>query len=373
MSSIIQSGSVFHVARSDDITVHSTGLPAATYAVEFDEFKKEFFLKRIDNFTMPKKIYGDVTRNAWRILDTFAERGGNTGVLLSGIKGAGKTLLAKKTSVIGLERGIPTIVLNRDWHGDKFNTFISSIDNPCIVLFDEFEKIYNWESQRKVLTLFDGVFPSKKLFMVTSNREQDLVEYFMNRPGRIYYNFKFDTLEKIFVEAYCNENLKDKSGISDIIKYSEIFSFFNFDMLACIVEEMNRYGETLHEVLKVLNIVPENRKADTYKVSLVSGPINITIDEAYTNFQPHDFEYAVEVDENEMPYQIQNSPLKDTIKKLAVPNFYGDNSLLFKAAMLSSFDGVNGKFVYRITSQDQTLELHIKRNKLEYLDVKHLF
>ena len=47
---------------------------------------------------------------------------------------------------------VPTIVINAPWKGDKFNTFIQAIEQPCAILFDEFEKVYDRDDQEKILT-----------------------------------------------------------------------------------------------------------------------------------------------------------------------------------------------------------------------------
>ena len=365
MSSFIQSGSIFRVARSEDIQVHNT-LPPANYAVDWDEFAKEFFLKTIDNFVLPKKIYGNINSRVERVLNTFNDRAANTGILLNGIKGAGKTLLAKKTAVVAATRGIPTIVINKNWHGDPFNTFIQKIDIPTIILFDEFEKVYGWEHQRKILTLFDGVFPSKKLFMVTSNREDDLIEFFMNRPGRIYYKFSFDTLEKSFIKEFCDDNLKDKTHIPDILRYADIFSFFNFDMLSAVVEEMNRYGESLNEVLTVLNIVPENKRHDSHQITLVTGGENVILEDHYEHFQPHTFDYVIDADDDDIPEVIgNNDSVSAAVKEVAVRGSYGGKSIRFKSNMIVAFDRKEGKFTYRTSKDGKIVELHVKRNKID--------
>ena len=74
--------------------------------------------------------------------DIFQGLGGKIEVLLAGEKGSGKTLLTKYISMEVAKQGIPTIVINQALHGERFNTFIQAIEQPCVILFDEFEKIY---------------------------------------------------------------------------------------------------------------------------------------------------------------------------------------------------------------------------------------
>jgi hypothetical protein len=337
-------------------------LPAETYTVKLNEQIDEFFLEQIENFDLPAKIYGTNTNYAERILKTFDDRSGATGVILSGIKGAGKTLLAKQTAVAARVKGIPTIVINKDWHGDKFNTFIQSISTPSIILFDEFEKVYDYHAQRKILTLLDGVYNSRKLFMLTTNTEDDVSEYLQNRPGRIYYNFVFDVLEADFIQEFLEDRLDDKSKITSIIDYAKVFSFFNFDMLSAIAEEMNRYGESLVEVLEVLNVKPENRRSDTYKIEATIGGEVFVLDQSYNNFKPNNFNYVLWTDDD-MPAGIKkNSSAKKLVEQLAIDMDYGEEGIRFNPSLINRFEPDSNRFVYCISRNDESIELHVTRN-----------
>lgn len=229
-------------------------LPVGTYTV--GSSMKGFFLKPINDFVVDGKIYGDTTRYADRIMTTFADRPASTGVLLSGEKGSGKTLLAKLLSQEAAKQGISTLVINAPLNGDEFNGFIQSIDEPCIIVFDEFEKVFAEEQQEAILTLLDGVFPSKKLFVMTVNNKYRVNNHMQNRPGRIFYMIDYAGLDQKFIREYCEDNLKDKSHIDTIVRMSMVFDAFNFDMLKALVEEMNRYDETPTKALEILNAKP---------------------------------------------------------------------------------------------------------------------
>lgn len=383
----LKSGNTVRV-RDDDSVKATPVLPVGTYTVKYDERMGEFFLEEIEDFTLPAKIYGKNNNYAERILRTFEQRPNSTGVLLSGIKGAGKTLLAKQTSVLAREHGVPTIVINKDWHGDEFNSFIQSINTPTILLFDEFEKIYGWDTQRKVLTLFDGVYPSRKLFLVTTNNDRDINEYMRNRPGRIYYDFAFDTLGQDFIEEFLDDRLKDKSHKEDILKYTKVFSFFNFDMLNAAVEEMNRYGESLPEVLEVLNIKPENRATDTYQVDLVILDRVFTLETTYNGFQPNSFEYRIWTDElpdaivadEEVSNLLRGvGNIKARGGKIPKPRSVSsdecapveletllsnaDDTIFFNPTMIKEFVQNDNKFVYSVERNGTEVQLHVSRNE----------
>jgi hypothetical protein len=287
MTLIIQQGSRITTAHEDSLIIHDA-LPARTYIVGYDGQKGSYYLEPAESFNLPKKIYDDSEARADRILDTFESRPNQTGVLLNGVKGAGKTLLAKQVSLKGVARGFATILVNQPWCGDGFNSFIQSIDHPAILIFDEFEKIYDHKEQQALLTLLDGVFPTKKLFILTTNKQADVSHYILNRPGRVFYSLTYDYLSPELIEEYCNDNLDDKSQIPAIVTYTRIFNFFNFDIIAAVVEEMNRYKESFDSVLAWLNVSPDtnNREGDKFKIEMICGNKSEIISHQYHGFNP---------------------------------------------------------------------------------------
>ena len=256
MAYFLKSGNTFTVSSKEAMDLHEA-LPAGNYVIKKNDMTGQLYLETIDTFEIKGKQYGDLTRNKGRIIQTFLDRPATTGVMLTGEKGSGKSLLAKAVSIEAFNNGIPTIVINAPWCGDKFNSFIQSIDQPCVILFDEFEKVYDREAQEQILTLLDGVFPSKKLFMLTCNDKWRVDAHMRNRPGRIYYMLDFVGLTADFIREYCKDNLKAQKYTEKIVQIASLFTEFNFDMLKALVEEMNRYDESPEVALKMLNAKPE--------------------------------------------------------------------------------------------------------------------
>lgn len=277
MSYFLKSGNTFRVSSKEAMDLHDN-LPVGTYTVGFDKMSGQFYLEGIDSFVITGKLYGNTTRHAARILNTFNDRSASTGVMLTGEKGSGKTLLSKKIAMLAAEQNVPTIVINQPWCGEGFNAFLQMIEQPCVVLFDEFEKVYDSDDQEKMLTLLDGVYPSKKLFMLTCNDKWRVDKHMRNRPGRIFYMIDFKGIENEFIIEYCNDNLNAKEHIPSICKIAAMFGQFNFDMLKAMVEDMNRYNETPQETLKLLNAKPEFSDEAKYKVELQIDGIEIEHD-----------------------------------------------------------------------------------------------
>ena len=266
MTYYLKSGNTYRISSKEQMDLHEE-LPAGNYTI-CQDMNGNLFLQQIDSFEISTKLYGDTTRHTDRIFSTFMDRSASTGVLLNGEKGSGKSLLAKNLSIRAAEHGVPTIVINVPWAGDKFNQLIQNIEQPCVVLFDEFEKVYDQESQEQILTLLDGVFPSKKLFVLTCNDKWRIDSHMRNRPGRIFYMLDFKGLDADFIREYCEDNLNAKEYIERVVQISGTFSAFNFDMLKALVEEMNRYNEAPQDAMKMLNAKPEYSEEARYKVSL---------------------------------------------------------------------------------------------------------
>jgi hypothetical protein len=275
MSYFLKSGNTYRVASDEAMDIHRK-LPVGNYVIKLNEMSGELYLEGIDDFTIPSKIYGNCLKHTDKIIRTFKDRDNATGVMMTGEKGSGKTLLTKNVSIQLAKQGIPTIVINAPWHGDKFNTFIQNIEQPCAILFDEFEKTYNErDEQEAILTLLDGVFPTKKLFMLTCNDKWRIDQHMRNRPGRIYYMMDFKGLDADFIRQYCNDNLGNKVHTETIINVGGLFAEFNFDMLKALVEEMNRYNESPQEALEMLNAKPEFDSGTEYNVKIVHNGVEI--------------------------------------------------------------------------------------------------
>lgn len=274
MSYFLKSGNTFRVTNKEQMDLHDQ-LPAGNYTVKQDPITKQFYLEKIDSFEIKGKLYGNTTQHAGRILNTFKDRTSSTGVMLTGEKGSGKTLLSKKVVIDAGQEGIPTIVINEPWCGEGFNSFLQMIEQPCVILFDEFEKVYVREDQEKMLTLLDGVYPSKKLFILTCNDKWRVDSHMRNRPGRIFYMLDFRGLDAGFIREYCEDNLSDKHHVDSVCRIGSMFNEFNFDMLKAMVEDMNRYGESPQEVMQLLNAKPEFSDEGRYTVNLQVDGIEV--------------------------------------------------------------------------------------------------
>lgn len=243
-------------------------IPAGTYTVK-SSMETGFFLSKIDDFNLPEKIYGSTNNRAERVINTFFERPRSTGVILRGEKGSGKTLLTTAIAKRMVEEyKIPVIVVENGYTGTGFLSFIDSFEQDIVVLFDEFDKIYpNEENQNTLLSLLDGIYQKRRMWILTSN-SYNLSPFLLDRPGRIFYNWKYKTLEKDVVFEYLADKLVNKVH-TEAAKTFILGSKMNFDCMKAVVEEMNRYNLAVYDAAEGLNVPEFNPLKFIYNVEVL--------------------------------------------------------------------------------------------------------
>ena len=339
MAYFLKSGNTFRVSSKEAMDLHDQ-LPPGNYVVKEMPMDGPFYLEMIDGFEIKGKKYGDLNKNTDRILTTFMDRTASTGVMLAGEKGSGKSLLAKNLAIEAAARhGIPTIVINAPWVGDKFNSFIQSIEQPVVVLFDEFEKVYASDDQEKALTLLDGVFPSKKLFVLTCNDKWRVDQHMRNRPGRLFYMIDYKGLDANFIMEYCMDNLKEelKKYSEKLCQIASLFAQFNFDMLKATMEEMNRYNEAPEDALRMLNVKPEFDSGNKFNIKVIKDGEEVKeedMESANWNGNPLQGNVSVHIKEYE-----------DTIDDDGDSEWEW-NTIRFSPSDIKKIDSQQGKFIF---------------------------
>ncbi|QOR57622.1 non-ATPase regulatory subunit [uncultured phage cr130_1] len=228
------------------------------YNLKFKTFKGPV-LEMDGVLNLPNKLYTTEDENKFinRIVKYFNERcESNLGVLLTGLKGSGKTLMSKQLAV---KVNLPIIVVDPQFDAKNLNDFFLKFNQPVVILFDEVEKnSYYWDPD-DLLPFLDGVQKSgKRLVIMTCNDDSNLSNYMKDRCGRIRYIRKFkgisnDMIKTIVYDFVENTNeYKDK--LTDyIINNVSVCSFDNI-ISFCNEIVIENYPKDFNEVIKYMNI-----------------------------------------------------------------------------------------------------------------------
>jgi len=325
---IVNVGSRYEI-YDDELKVYNK-LPPKNYIIKFSKMSG-FYLEEFQEITIKEdKIYGIHNAKVHKVINSFKIFKRNLGVILSGEKGMGKSLFATLLSVEAIKNGLPLIIVDRYY--PQIATYLDSIQQECVILFDEFDKTFGGvkatdgepDPQATMLTLFDGLSQGKKLFVITCNELRSLNDYLINRTGRFHYHFRFEYPNVKEITEYLEDNLdKNYYGeIKNVISFAKKVDL-NFDSLRAITFEIN-HGETFANAIKDLNIINLNNEQYYLSVYFKNGNIAKSSKCSLNLFGSMDVEEWIKFDSGEylceIKFNTENCIYNPTIGTMVVKN-----------------------------------------------------
>ena len=248
----LQDGNIFNQGSATTVS-HPEGLPKGIYEVKLS--MTGFYLSKIaESFTFDYKLYGLNQKFIDYVLKTYENTTGNLGILLDGIKGTGKTVVAKE---LCNRLQLPVILVQSMGSdtNDKLIKYLSTaIDFDCIFFFDEYEKEFKDSSD--VLSFMDGTYNSiyRKIFLLTTNK-LNVDSNLLGRPSRIRYKKSFGNLSEEVTRELLNDILEDKTAIEKVIELTHSMNIITIDLIKAIATEINIHGaEALPDIKETFNI-----------------------------------------------------------------------------------------------------------------------
>lgn len=125
---VVNAGSRYQIYGEDVKTFRN--LPPATYSVAFHP-QMGFWLEHRPNLsTNEETIYGNHNKRADKVFKSYDSSSRNFGVILSGKKGIGKSLLARMIAERAIEKNMPVIIVDAAIPG--ISDFLSSIQQEAV-------------------------------------------------------------------------------------------------------------------------------------------------------------------------------------------------------------------------------------------------
>jgi len=228
-------------------------IPPAVYRINLTEDGLDLVRDR-KRFSLPSKIYGDHQDNLSAIMEAFEERQCSTGVLLKGLKGSGKSLLAEHLGNKCLDLEMPVLLINNELPPGLLKAVIGLIGS-CMVYFDEYGKIYGKSAKDSMLTLFSDSDLKNVMFVVTANEDKELNEYMIDRPGRFMFRIDYGDLTSEIVKDVCRSNDINEELTEYLVAYASVHHL-SFDILMYLVRQAQRVtaAKDLNKRIKILNV-----------------------------------------------------------------------------------------------------------------------
>ena len=223
------------------------------YNLKYDRFGVGSYFEEDGSLNLPDKLY--FTEEDEKFINKVVKYHSlttkqTTGVMLDGIKGTGKTVIAK---VIAQRSKLPIIVVNADYPSNCLNDFFTKFKTEVAIIFDEVDK--NWYTE-DLLTWLDGVqATAKKLALFTCNDICKTNEFLQDRCSRIRYSRHFEANDNA---RFLKNIIKDK-GIKDIEETYKFvidnFKLLSIDNINSFLDEKVMFPEfTNEELLFDMNI-----------------------------------------------------------------------------------------------------------------------
>lgn len=245
------------VGKSINFKFNTEGLecdltPGMVYNINVDCYTDAISLEESAGLSLPSKVYCTPRDERFieKVINSYnLSESGFTGVMLAGLKGSGKTVMAK---VIANNSGLPIINIDKNIRPYILRNLVSMLgDTSVCFLFDELDKVLADYDDSVLLQVLDGSdTKGKHMILFTCNDDDEISEYLIDRCSRIRYWREFDEMSPSLIMEVLNDKLNDKKEVKSLTDFiKDNFEVCSFDNIASFVKEANDYPTTTFEEL----------------------------------------------------------------------------------------------------------------------------
>lgn len=227
-------------------------IPGTVYNIIVDRYTGTVSLQESGKLPLPSKVY--CTSRDERFIDKVVNsynlsESGFTGVMLAGLKGSGKTVMAK---MIANKSGLPIVNIDKNIRPHIIRNIVEMLgDTSVCFLFDELDKVLADYDDSFLLQVLDGSdTKGKHMILFTCNDDSEISEYLIDRCSRIRYWREFEEMSPSLIMEVLNDKLNDKKEVKSLTDFiKDNFEVCSFDNIVSFVKEANNYPTTTFEEL----------------------------------------------------------------------------------------------------------------------------
>lgn len=262
----------------------TTKLDPAVYEIEMIETQQGVQLrlsKRGTHFEQGGARYGAHEKYLSLIQENYHHESPSMGVMLVGIKGAGKSLFAEDLGNWGIRaQSVPVLMVMSSIPAPFIRKVVQAV-GPCIIYFDEFGKTYEKVTLRdKMIALFSDSDMRGVMFVVTANDYNEFSDPMVDRPGRFRYRLHFAGLSAEDVAEVAAAHGLEEWQTVGLMRYVRT-DRIGYDTLASVAEHIKgaKTEDEIRDRLEIIN-VPRWGWSGVNVVKLVENGKRLRFDKA---------------------------------------------------------------------------------------------
>lgn len=296
-------------------------LPQGIYTVTVQKNMNgfEYYFTPQKDFHIPDYVVSD-TAFIERVKNVYIKSGKQLGILLHGLSGMGKSMLAKQLCMEMVTKcQMPVIIFDFN-SAEHIADILKQVNQPSVIFLDEFEKMFDKvDKQNYLLTLLDGVMNHKHLFLFTCNDAIKINPYMLQRPSRIRYHFKFDRVPKEIAHEIIERDYipVDNNNVVVLKLLTDMIDCLSYDMLFECIKECNLYpAESPIELVTDLALEISDISLEDYDVVVKLGDKEYgaeDLEEVLGERVVDNVKYSISLDEGKIKRNINANGLRDTV------------------------------------------------------------
>lgn len=216
------------------------------YNIHIDRYTGDISFDIAPKLDLPSKVYSTAEDNRFinKVLTQYKNvESGVLGVMLSGLKGSGKTVTVKQIANMS---NLPIILIDKGFSPYQFKNLFSKLgDVEVCFIFDEVDKLGEDYDDSFLLQVLDGANTTgKKLMLFTCNDGSQINDCLIDRCSRIRYWKEFDEMSASMIETILSDKLENKDKVKPLLDFiQENFGVISFDNVMSFIQEVNYYPE----------------------------------------------------------------------------------------------------------------------------------